>query len=73
MFTKPTLGVVAMPNDLEPERLLHGVAAHVDLHAIARDRQEIKDQISRRPAREEIQRLALRCLAALMTALLLLR
>jgi hypothetical protein len=46
---------------------------NVDLHAISRDLQEIKAEIARRPARGEILRLALGCLAAVVIALLLIR
>jgi hypothetical protein len=62
-----------MPDDLDTERALRHVAVHVDLHAVARDLQEIKAEIARRPARGEILRLALGCLAAAVIALLLIR
>jgi hypothetical protein len=46
---------------------------HVDLYSISRDLKTIKHEIARRPARGEILRLALGCLAAVVVALLLIR
>jgi hypothetical protein len=45
----------------------------VDLHAISRDLQTIKNEIALRPTRGEILKLALGCLAAVVVALLLIR
>jgi hypothetical protein len=49
------------------------VNVHVDLHAISRDLQTIKDEIARRPTRGEILKLALGCVVAVVVALLLIR
>jgi hypothetical protein len=60
-------------SDLDPERPLPRFAVHVNLEAISRDLQELKGAISRRPARGEVLRLALGCLAAVLVALILIR
>ena len=65
--------MAAMPNDLDTERSPPRFAVHVNLEAISRDLQELKDAISRRPARGEVLRLALGCLGAVLVALLLSR
>jgi hypothetical protein len=51
----------------EPPR----VNVHVDLYAISRDLQTIKDEIARRPTRWEILKLVLGCLAPVVVALLI--
>jgi hypothetical protein len=53
----------------EPPR----VNVHVDLYAISRDLQAIKDELARRPTRWETLKLALGCLVAVVVALLLIR
>ena len=53
----------------EPPR----VNVHVDLYAISRDLQAIKDEIARRPTRWEVLKLALGCLVAVVVALLPMR
>jgi hypothetical protein len=50
----------------EPPR----VDVRVNLYAISRDLEAIKAEIARRPARGEVLRLALGCLAAVLVALL---
>jgi hypothetical protein len=65
--------MAAMPSDPDPERPPPRFAVHVNLAAISRDLQELKDAVSRRPARGEVLRLALGCLAAVVIALILIR